>query len=156
MLLSFIHFYLVVSFLVLYYVKQILYYSSFFYFPPLSLLLTHSLTHSHSQTNTHKHTHTHTHTLPLSLSLSLSPSSLLTPSPSPSPPPLLPSRPVLMMVGQAQQDIASQLAQYEISISHDIITEINTMLDVSPWSCVSTYPLCTVVVYIRMYIVPLH
>ena len=60
----------------------------------------------------------------LSLSLSLSLSHSLTLS-------LSHSRPVLMMVGQAQQDIASQLAQYEISISHDIITEINQMLEVS-------------------------
>ena len=36
-----------------------------------------------------------------------------------------------MMVGQAQQDIASQLATYEITIGHDIIQVLNTMIDVS-------------------------
>ena len=59
----------------------------------------------------------------------------------------LPSRPVLMMVGQAQQDIASQLAQYEITISHDIITEINAMLEVSKFNISPRYQVLTTIYY---------
>ena len=36
-----------------------------------------------------------------------------------------------MMVGQAQQDIASQMASYEITIAQEIISVLNTMLEVS-------------------------
>ncbi len=35
------------------------------------------------------------------------------------------------MVGQAQLDISAEMSQYEISVMHDIIQELNTMLDVS-------------------------
>ena len=35
-----------------------------------------------------------------------------------------------MMVGQAQQDIASQMATYEITISHEIIAVLTGMLEV--------------------------
>ena len=41
------------------------------------------------------------------------------------------------MVGQAQIDIAGQMSQYEISVMHDVIQDLNTMLEVggSLWSC---------------------
>ena len=37
---------------------------------------------------------------------------------------------LLMMVGQAQQDIASQMANYELAIGHDVIIAMNTMIEV--------------------------
>jgi len=46
---------------------------------------------------------------------------------------------VLSMVGQAQIDIASQMSQYEISVMHDIIQDLNTMLEVrAAYDCTSS------------------
>lgn len=45
-------------------------------------------------------------------------------------PPLSPSG-ILEMVGQAELEMASQITQYEIMLSNDVISPLTTMLEVS-------------------------
>ena len=42
---------------------------------------------------------------------------------------------IMTMVGQAQIDIASQMSMYEIAVMHDIVQELNTMIEVSHVTC---------------------